>query len=105
MDITNEAAIGFHRVDGTAKPELDPFLDIASFMKKHARRFRGRQSEQVLMVIPHSQMFTPRSLAFEATRKSIRAMYYHCRVPSMAVSEYILNKLAVLPNLIVVPAA
>jgi hypothetical protein len=105
MDITNEAAIGFHRVDGTAKPELDPFLDIAAFMKKHARRFRERQSEQVLMLIPHSQMFTPRNSAFEATRKSIRAMYYHCRVPSMAVSEYTLNKLAVLPNLIVVPAA
>jgi len=105
MDITNEAAIGFHRADGTAKPELDPFLDIAAFMKKHARRFQDRQGEEVLMVIPHSQMFVPRSFAFEATRKSIRAMYYHCRVPAMAVSEYTLNKLAAVPKLIVVPAA
>lgn len=105
MDITNEAAIGFHRVDGTAKPELDPFLDIAKFMKKHANRFRDRQSEQVLMVIPHSQMFAPRSFAFEATRKSIRAMYYHCRVPSMAISEYTLNKLTTLPKLLIVPSA
>ena len=105
MDITNEAAIGFYRVAGTAKPELEPFLDIAAFMKEHAHRFRDREDEQVLMVIPHSQMFVPRSLAVEATRKSIRAMYYHCRVPSAAVSEYTISRVKSLPRLIIVPAA
>jgi hypothetical protein len=74
IDSTNEAAIGFHRVSGSAKPELQPFLEIAEFMKKHAHRLRGRESEQALMVIPHSQMFAPRSFAVEATRKCVRAM-------------------------------
>ena len=104
MNSTNEVGIGFHRVDGTAKPELEPFLRIAKFMGQHGQLLRDRQPEAVVMVIPHSHMFSPRSFAIDATRKCVRAMYYHCGVPMQAVSEYTLAEYAGAAKLIVVPA-
>ena len=87
----NEAAIGFHRVDQSAKPELEPFLDIAKFYSTHSHLLTGIESPHVQMVIPHSQMFSPRNFATEATRRCVRAMYYHCRTPVSTVSEYALG--------------
>ena len=104
MNSTNEVGIGFYRVDGTAKPELEPFLDISQFMAEHGRLLKDRVSERVAMVIPHSQMFSPRSFAHEATRKCVRAMYYHCGVPMQAVSEYTIGDYAGQADLIVVPS-
>ena len=104
MNSTNEVGIGFHRVDGTAKPELEPFLAIAKFMRQHGRLLRDRISEPVAMIIPHSQMFSPRSFAQEATRRCVRAMYYHCGVPMQAVSEYTLGEYSGQAKLIVVPS-
>ena len=104
MNSTNEVGIGFHRVDGSAKPELEPFLAIAKFMREHGQLFKERQPEPVLMVIPHSHMFSPRSFAGEATRRCVRAMYYHCGVPVQAVSEYTLPNHSGEEKLIVVPA-
>lgn len=104
MNSTNEVGIGFHRVDGTAKPEFFPFLALAEFMGKHGRLLRERQPEPVAMVIPHSQMFSPRSFAHEATRRCVRAMYYHCGVSLQAVSEYTLADYSLNAKLIVVPS-
>ncbi len=104
MNSTNEVGIGFHRVDGTAKPEFEPFLAIAKFMGQHGRLLRERQTEPVAMVIPHSQMFSPRSFAHEATRRCVRAMYYHCGVPLQAVSEYTIADYSLNAKLIVVPS-
>lgn len=104
MNSTNEVGIGFHRVDGTAKPELEPFLAIAKFMQQHGQLLRDRQPDPVLMVIPHSQMYAPRSFAYEATRRCVRAMYYHCGVPMQAVSEYTLADYTGQAKLIIVPA-
>jgi hypothetical protein len=104
MNSTNEVGIGFHRVDGTAKPELEPFLAIAKFMDRHGQLLRDRQAEPVVMVIPHTHMFLPRSFAHEATRRCVRAMYYHCGVPMQAVSEYTFAKFAGKAKLIIVPS-
>lgn len=105
MNSTNEVGIGFHRVDGSAKPELEPFLAIAKFMGQHGQRLRERQPELVVMVIPHTHMFSPRNSGFEATRRCVRAMYYHCGVPMQAISEYTLADHASYPaKLIIVPA-
>jgi hypothetical protein len=104
MNSTNEVGIGFHRVDGTAKPELEPFLRIAKFMAQHGHHLQERVSEPVAMVIPHSQMFAPRSFAHEATRRSVRAMYYHCGMPMQAVSEYTVREYAGQAKVIVVPS-
>jgi hypothetical protein len=102
MNSTNEVGIGFHRVDGTAKPELEPFLRIAKFMAQHGERLKDRVPEPVAMVIPHSHMFSPRSFAQEATRRAVRAMYYHCGVPVQAISEYTLGEYTGQAKLIIV---
>ena len=104
MNSTNEVGIGFHRVDGTAKPELEPFLRIAKFMSQFGHYLKDRVSEPVAMVIPHSQMFAPRSFAHEATRRCVRAMYYYCGMPMQAVSEYTLHEYARQSKLIIVPS-
>jgi hypothetical protein len=104
MNSTNEVGIGFHRVDGSAKPELEPFLRIAKFMSKYGQYLKERVPEQVAMVIPHSQMFSPRSFAYEATRRCVRAMYYHCGVPMQAVSEYKIPEYLDQAKLIIIPS-
>jgi Beta-galactosidase len=104
MNSTNEVGIGFHRVDGSAKPELEPFLAIAKFMGQYGHLLQERQPEPVVMVIPHSQMFSPRGFAQEATRRCVRAMNYHCGVPMQAVSEYTLADYAGSAKLIIVPS-
>jgi len=104
MNSTNEVGIGFHRVDGTAKPELEPFLVMAKFMGRYGQLLMDRQPEPVVMVIPHTHMFSPRGFAVEATRRCVRAMYYHCGVPMQAVSEYAFAEFKGEAKLIVVPA-
>ncbi len=104
MNNENENAIGFHRVAGSAKPELEPFRRFAKFYAKHAEAMRKREFEDVLMVIPHSQMFTPRSFATEITRKCVRALYYYFRTPVRAVSEYTVNDSVADAKMIVVPS-
>jgi len=104
MNSTNEVGIGFHRVDGSSKPEFEPFLRIAKFMAHHGRSLRERQPAPVVMVIPHSQMFSPRSFAHDATRRCVRAMYYHCGVPLQAVSEYTIGDYSLKAKLIIVPS-
>jgi hypothetical protein len=104
MNSTNEVGIGFHRVDGSAKPELEPFLRIAKFMSQYGPYLQDRVPEPVAMVIPHSQMFLPRSFATEATRRCVRAMYYHCGVPVQAVSEYKVPEYLDRAKLIIIPS-
>jgi hypothetical protein len=104
MNSTNEVGIGFHRVDRSFKPEFLAFVWVAQFMKACAYLLRERQPEPVVMVIPHSQMFTPRSFAQDATRRCVRAMYYHCGVPLQAVSEYTIGDYALNAKLIIVPS-
>jgi hypothetical protein len=104
MASDNEVAIGFHRVDQTAKPELEAFLEIAKFASAHKDRFRGKQDEDVLLVVPHSQLFSTRNLATEATKKCVRAMHYYCHMPMRAVSEYNFEELGATPRLIVLPS-
>jgi hypothetical protein len=104
MNSTNEVGIGFHRVDGSMKPELEPFIKIAQFMARYGQLLKQRLPEPVVMVIPHSQMFTPRSFAHEATRRCVRAMYYHCGVPVQAVSEYTIDEYSKGASLLIVPS-
>ena len=56
------------------------------------------------MVIPHSQMFAPRSFAHEATRRAVRALYYHCGVPVQAISEYMIDEYLGKAKLFIVPS-
>ncbi len=104
MNSDNEAAIGFYRADQTAKPELDSFLKITRFIAKHRAAVRAPDPPPVVMLIPHSYMFSPRNFAQEATRKCVRAMFYHCRVPLWAMSESHFGKTNPDSKMIIVPA-
>jgi len=104
MNSDNEAAIGLLRVDGTAKPEISPLIKYSKFFHLHRNLLSHRQEEEVLMVIPHSQMFSTRNFATDATRMCVRAMYYHLSTPMIAVSEYSLEKFQGLPKLVVAPS-
>ena len=104
MASDNEAGIGFLRVDGTARPELEPFVRLSRFLRTHADRLKGRQLEEVALLIPHSQMFSPRSQAVEATQRAIRVLTSHLHVQARAVGEYGLTDTLGAPRLIIAPS-
>jgi hypothetical protein len=83
-----EAGIGLHRADGVAKPELDAVRGVAAFVATHAGRFTGRVPEDVCLVLPHSNMFSVRNTATEATRRVVRVLEYRLGVPVRAISEH-----------------
>ena len=100
----NEAGIGFFHADGTARPELAPFVEFARFIGEHAGFFADRLDEEVVLVVPQSQMYSVRNFATEATRRSVRAMSYHLGTAMRAVSEYGVQDLLGTPKLIVLPS-
>ena len=105
MALDNEVAIGFLRADGTAKPELEPLLRFAQFFRRHGDLLTDKLDDDVVMVIPHSQMFSVRNLATAATKQCVRIMHHACQTPLTAVSEYGLENISKPPALILVPSA
>ncbi|MDH7480908.1 MAG: hypothetical protein QHH26_02895 [Armatimonadota bacterium] len=103
MPDDNEAAIGFHRADLTAKPELEIIPRIKDFVVKARQYMIGREIEPVVMVIPYSSMYSVRDLASSAVRMAVRVMHYHCGVPMRVVGEYSLENLGK-PRLIILPS-
>lgn len=104
MASDNEAAIGLFRVDGTAKPEFDPVERFAKFFSSNRRLMTGKKDDDVLMVIPHSQLFSTRDFATEATQRCVRVMSYDYHVAMAGVSDYQISKIVFVPKLIVVPS-
>ncbi len=88
MASDNEAAIGLWRADGTAKPELEALRGVAAFVAGARRHLAGREDEPVLLVVPHSNMFSTHNTATDATKRAVRAMQYGCGVGLAAVSEF-----------------
>jgi hypothetical protein len=99
-----EVAIGFYRADGTAKPELGSFLALNRFLSKHRDLLTRAVEEEVLMVIPHSHMFSIRDFASTATKRCVRAMHYNCLTPMRAIGEYALQKQVNPGKLIILPS-
>ena len=104
MPSDNEAAIGLLRADGTAKPELDALRGVAAFAAEAGRHLVGREAERVLLVVPHSNMFSARNTATDATKRAVRAMLYGCRMGLTAVSEFAASAAVRAPGLVLVPA-
>jgi len=99
----NEASIGFFRTDGTAKPELDAFLAMASFWREHGRLLVDKELEDVVMIVPQSHLFSVRDLASMATKRSVRVMHYECLTPMRVAGEYALEREFTPARLIVLP--
>ncbi len=104
MKNDNEATIGLIRADGTVKPEFDIVTKYTSFLNEHKERFTGKQPEETVLFIPHSQIFSPRNSATEATKKAVRALTYELGIPLRSVSEYGNASALAGATLIIVPA-
>ena len=104
MTLDNESGIGFHRVDGTMKPELAPVIALSRFVAAHRSLMRGRVDEAAVMIIPHSQMFSTRNFATDATRRCVRVMSYDLNMPVSAISEYRAGTLKAAPKLLIMPS-
>ncbi len=104
MPSDNEAGIGLLRADGTARPELAPFVRLSRFLGGQAGRLRGRQVEEIVLLVPRSQLASPRSQAIDATRRAVRVLTSHLHAPVRAVSELDLEASLGSPRLIVAPA-
>jgi hypothetical protein len=104
MKNDNEATIGLIRADGTVKPEFDVVKKYASFMNKHKNIFTERVPEDVVMLIPHSQIFSPRNSATEATKRAVRTLTYGLGIPVRTVAEHADRSFLSGVKLIVVPA-
>jgi hypothetical protein len=104
MKSDNEATIGLHRVDGTVKPELDVVRKYAKFFQQNAKLMKRRAAAEVLLVIPHANMFSTRNSATEATKKSIRTLAYCFGIIPQAVSEFRLELVPDAPKLVILPS-
>jgi len=104
MKSDNEATIGLFRVDGTLKPECARVRQYAGFFNRNRQWMEGKQDADVLLVLPHSNMFSTRNSATEATRQSVRALSYYLNIPVQAVSEYRLDGLKRRPPVLIVPS-
>lgn len=103
MPSDNESTIGMNRMDGSARPELEPWRRINAFAAA-LRDVGAREREPVVMVIPHANLLSSRNQATEATKRCVRAMHYHCRVPMTGVSEFTLGRLGATPRLLISPS-
>jgi hypothetical protein len=88
MDSDNEVGIGFHRADGTEKPELEVFRGVARFFRENRQYLKDRVLESTVVVIPHSNMFSVRNTADVVTRRVIHYLEYTLGIPTRTVSEY-----------------
>ena len=61
---------------------------IARFIQANAGRLASRRPEDVVLLVPQSQILSVRDYGTEATRRAVRALYYHLHVPVRAVGEY-----------------
>ena len=104
MPSDNEAGIGFFRADGTARPELGVFADIARFAQANAARFSARRQEDVVLLVPQSHVLSVRDLGTAATRRAVRALYYHLQIPVRAVGEHQVNDTLGTPRLVIAPS-
>jgi hypothetical protein len=89
---------------GTAKPELEMFSHIARFAAANRKYFKGKIDEEVMLVIPQTNIFTPRNHAAEITRRAVRVMHYYCQTPLSAVGEYQLHELQETPKMLLAPS-
>jgi hypothetical protein len=104
MDSDNEAGIGLKRPDCSLKPEFDAVRQYAKFFGAHSRRLGESEPGGTVLVIPHSNLFSTRDSATEATKTAVRAAEYHCRMPLRAVSEYSVERAGPSPALLIFPS-
>jgi hypothetical protein len=87
MPIDEEATIGLFRPDGTAKPELDPIVDLGAFFRTAAPLLDDFEPDPVVLVVPHARAFLGRTNAIDATKIVVRALAERFGVVPTAISD------------------
>jgi hypothetical protein len=105
MPIDNEATIGFHRPDGTAKLEMDVVPRLAEFLAKAAPFLDDFAPEPVALVIPYARLFSGRPGGIDHTKRLVRLLAERHGVVPQALPDIRLAaeqlrgvKLAILPT-------
>ena len=106
MPIDEEATIGLFRPDGTAKPELDPMIDLGAFFRTAAPLLDDFEADPIVLVIPHARAFLGRTNAIDATKITVRALAERFGVVPTAISDLRLTSARLAgAKLVLVPAA
>ena len=106
MPIDEEATIGLFRPDGTAKPELDPLIELGAFFTTAAPLLDDFEADPIVLVVPHARAFLGRTNAIDATKIVVRALAERFGVVPTAISDLRLTaaRLAA-AKLVLVPSA
>lgn len=106
MPIDNESVIGIFRPDGTAKKEIETIRKFSSFFTKAAEVLRDFDSAEVVVVIPHTKIFSGRKNGDLSTRRIVRALTDHFGITPVLLSEFRLSYDRIKNSrLIIVPSA
>lgn len=106
MPIDEEATIGLFRPDGTAKPELDPMIELGTFFRTAAPLLDDFELDPVVLVVPHARAFLGRTNAIDATKIVVRALAERFGVVPTAISDLRLTTARLKgAKLVVVPSA
>ncbi len=103
--IDNEAVIGLHRVDGTAKPELAALREFAEFFAAAAPWLDDFEPDPIVAVLPHTRTFLNRPGGLGAVKSVVRVLAENFGVVPTAISDQRLTaeRLAA-ARLVLVPA-
>lgn len=92
MPIDNEAVIGFFRPDGTAKIEIKVLKEFSSFFKKAQPYLGDYEKSDVILVIPHSLIFSNEPNSAAGTQRIIHILADNFGIVPVMLSEYKLTK-------------
>jgi hypothetical protein len=105
MPIDNESVIGFFRPDGTAKMEIEVLKKYSNFFEQIKSKLEDFEEPEVIVVIPHSKIFSGRKNGELSTRRIVRAFTDHLGINPSLISEFKLtyqrlskSKLVVVPS-------
>lgn len=105
MPIDNESVIGFFRPDGTAKSEIEVLNKYSTFFEQIKSRLEDFNEPEVIVLIPHSKIFSGRKNGEISTRRIVRAFTDHLGITPYLISEYKLSyKQLSKAKLVVVPS-
>lgn len=106
MPIDNESAIGIFRPDGTAKKEIETVRKFSNFFTKAAGVLRDFDSAEIIVLIPHTKIFSGRKNGDLSTKRIVRALTDHFGITPLLLSEYRITYDRVKNSrLIIVPSA
>ncbi len=104
--IDNESVIGLFRPDGTAKIEINVLKDFAQFFNKAKIHLDDFEPDPVIVIIPHSKIFSSRPYGTESVRRITRLFADHFSIVPTLLSEYKIDSARISSvKLIIIPSA